>query len=106
MNVIYLPAYWPSVLDNRWSHRPLNAMDPRLRGTDAYHPCALASYGDPNWRTAAWEPDDFVFGDSGGYSAGTRGLDFDPRDVIRWQIRPCTVGAILDEPPWRDWTKW
>jgi len=104
MNVVYLPAYWPSALDNRWSHRPLNAMDPRLRGTDAYHPYALASYGDPNWQTYGWEPDDFVFGDSGGFSAATRGMDLDPRDVIRLQIRFCTVGALLDEPPWRDWT--
>jgi len=106
VTVTYLPAYWPSVLvGNRWTRRPLDAMDPRLRGTDAYHPYALASYGAPNWRGAAWEPEDFVFGDSGGYSMATRDVEINPTDVIRWQIKRCEVGAVLDQPPWQDWSQ-
>ena len=81
-------------------------MDPRLRGTDAYHPYALASYGAPNWRGAAWEPEDFVFGDSGGYSMATRDVEIDPRAALRWQLQRCRVGVLLDAPPWRDWSRW
>ena len=47
---------------------------------------------------------DFIFGDSGGFSAMTLGVRFDPRAVLRWQLR-CSLGPVLDHPPVRDWTR-
>jgi hypothetical protein len=107
MRVVYLPAIWPSALCNRWVSSPLNGMDPRLRGTTAYHPFALTSYAESGWRNQrfTWEPEDFVFGDSGGFSVATRDAHIDPRDALRWQIHRCSVGAILDAPPWLDWSQ-
>jgi hypothetical protein len=108
MRMTYLPAIWPSAMSSRWTTRPMNTLDPRLQGTDAYHPYALASYADPSWRRQRfeWEPEDRIFGDSGGYSAATRGLLFDARAVVQWQINHCDVGAVLDLPPWQDWDQW
>lgn len=107
MKLVYFPVIWPTALSNRWVATPLDAMDPRLRGTAASHPYALISFADAAWRNqrCTWEPEDVIFGDSGGYSAATRGEHFDPSAVIRWQIARCTVGAVLDAPPWRDWTQ-
>src|SRR5690242_14713149 len=107
MKLCYLPAIWPDVL---WNHRvvtPLNWMDPRLRGTTAHHPFGLSSFGNPNWRRQrfTWDADDFIFGDSGGYSVATRQECFDPRDVLGWQLAMCSVGAVLDDPPWVDWSR-
>lgn len=76
----------------------MNWMDPRLRGSAAYHPYALVSY--PYWRRQPyrWDPDEFIFGDSGGFSVYSRGIRIDPRQAIEWQMRFCSVGVILDTP--------
>jgi hypothetical protein len=105
MQLTYLPAIWPDALSNRWTASPINAMDPRLRGTAGYHPHALTSYGTPAWRQQdfRWEPEVFVFGDSGGYSMVRQGVRLDPRAALSWQLRCCSVGAVLDHPPWTDW---
>lgn len=102
MNVTFLPAIMQTSLDNRWTDRPLNWLDPRLDGTSAYHPHALTAY--PNWspQPFTWEPEVSVFGDSGGFQVMTRGLRLDPRAVVRWQIKHTDVGAILDFPPFTD----
>jgi len=77
-----------------------NWMDPRLKGTAGYYPHALASYY--HWRGLQHRPfpeDGFLFGDSGGFTVMTGDVSIDPRDVIDWQVKNCTVGAILDVPP-------
>ena len=107
MNLVYLPAIYPSMLSERWACSSINAMDPRLRGTEAYHPFALVSAAETEWHTRRfqWEPDEFIFGDSGGYSVAKRGIHLDPCDVMRWQLAFSTVGAVLDVPPWSDWSR-
>jgi hypothetical protein len=101
MDLVYLPAIVPDTLANRWTHRPMSALDLRLKGTSAYHPYALTAF--PMWRTQAWKwaPHEFVFGDSGGYSIATRNLSLDPCAVLRWQLRKCAVGPLLDTPPYK-----
>lgn len=78
-----------------------NWMDARLKGTPAYYPNALMAY--PGWHNIRHPgfppPEAYIFGDSGGYSVMTLGLQIDPRDVLRWQFRTCTAGCILDVPP-------
>jgi hypothetical protein len=61
----------------------------------------LLSY--PFWGDAKEMPrtSPYIFGDSGGYSVATTGASVDPERVIRWQIDNCTVGVILDIPPYR-----
>jgi hypothetical protein len=44
----------------------------------------------------------WYFGDSGGFTMMNSGENFDPLDVIRWQISECAVGVILDVPPYAD----
>lgn len=106
MKLVYLPALSRDALSAHWARTPLNPLDPRLRGTAAHHPHALASYW--GWRTQrfTWHPGDFMFGDSGGYSALTLGVTIDPREAIRWQVRFCRVGPILDFPPVDRWSQW
>jgi hypothetical protein len=100
MKLIYLPAINRCALRTNWGITPLNWMDPRLEGTRAFHPFALTSHWYWWKQRFAWEPDDWIFGDSGGYSALTLGVDIDPRHVMRWQVKFCNVGVILDTPPW------
>lgn len=97
---LYLPAILPTTLADYWNVRPMNWMDPNSREAGAYHPFALLSYY--HWRTARFrfEPDTFVFGDSGGYSIATLGANIDPVSSLRWQILNCSVGVILDVPPY------
>lgn len=98
MKLLYLPAMSMDAFRNDWVRTPLNWMDPRLRGSTAHHPHALVSFVQWHRQPFAWEPDDFVFGDSGGYTVLTKGLIIDPRKVIRWQLRHSELGCILDTP--------
>jgi len=102
LKAVYLPAIQPSTLEERWTHRALNWLDPRLRGGPGYHPYLLASY--PRWRRQrfAWEPEIFAFGDSGGFQQLDDRVRFDPCAVLRWQLRLYKVGPILDTPPFTD----
>ncbi len=106
MRLVYLPALSRDAFRSEWARTPLNWMDPRLRGTTAYHPYGLASYAYWGKQRFGWEPEDVIFGDSGGYSVLTRGLIIDPRRVIRWQLRHCDLGVILDTPPGRPNNRW
>lgn len=94
-----LPAVLDTTLDDRWHLSPPNWMDERLRGTPAYYPHALISYY--HWKDVKFRfpKDSYIFGDSGGFSIMTLAAVVDPRDVIRWQLRNCTVGVLLDVPP-------
>lgn len=94
-----LPAVLDTTLDDRWDMSPPNWMDERLRGTAAYYPHALISYY--HWKDVKFKfpKDSYIFGDSGGYSIMTLEAVVDPRDVIEWQLRNCTVGVLLDVPP-------
>lgn len=77
-----------------------NWLDPRHVGTPGYYPHLLVSYF--HWRGLRhrpFPPEGFRFGDSGGYTIMTGDAVIDPREVLNWQIRTCTVGAILDFPP-------
>lgn len=102
MRAHYLPAILPTTLEDRWLLRPIHWMDPRLEGTMDYYPYTLISYY--HWATTkfTFPPGTFIFGDSGGFTIGSLGVSIDPADVIRWQIRNCTVGVILDFPPYGD----
>ena len=97
MRLLYLPAIVRDVVRSR-GVRPSNWLDPRLRGTRAYYPHVLTSY--PFWRGQqfAWDEDQFIFGDSGGFSQFSRGIRLNPVHVIRWQLRHCAVGVLLDTP--------
>lgn len=99
MRWAYLPAMLPTTVADRWGLGPLNWVDPRLKGTAGWHPYALISYH--YWRTERFrfDPEVYVFGDSGGYSVMSIGASIDPVMLILWQIENCTVGAILDHPP-------
>lgn len=106
MKLWYLPALKPGDRQgSRWARSPISCMDPRLRGTAAYHPRALCAYW--YWRTQrfVWEPEDFIFGDSGGFSVRTLGVRIDPEAALRWQLRYCNVGVLLDAPPWKRWSQ-
>lgn len=98
MKYLYLPAILPTTMADYWKVRPVNWMDPRAG--EAYYPYALLSYY--HWRTSrfTFEPEFFVFGDSGGYSIATLGANIDPTSSLRWQILNCSVGVILDVPPY------
>jgi hypothetical protein len=109
VKLIYLPAFGmcsPNsyLLSNQWASSEMSSMDLRLRGTEAFHPYALASYWYWRRQQFEWEPEHFIFGDSGGFSAMTLGAQIDPRESFSWQIRYCTVGAVLDTPPVRQWS--
>lgn len=99
----FLPAIGPYVTDpsKKWRH-PIHWLD-RLNES-IYYPRFLASYalwrdeknGFPFDRTGQ-----VSFGDSGGYTLVTKGDSIDPLEVIRWQLKNCTRGVILDVPPYR-----
>jgi len=95
----YLTAILPTTLSDAWGINPINWIDPRLQGTPGYYPNILLSYY--HWRTdrRTFDPDVFVFGDSGGYSIATLGAVLDPEHVMNWQIRNCDIGVLLDVPP-------
>lgn len=82
-----------------------------------YYPYVLQSFGareerEEKFQRSNLEIDDdvFVMGDSGGFQNATRGLDFDPDEVLDWQLRrfggkntkPMDAGIILDSPPWQE----
>lgn len=105
MRHLLLPAIIARWLDHR-NDRPANWFDPDPEYAHFYRPQALLSRAVWEGRTVS--PDihkatreGFVLGDSGGFSIVSRGASMDPVDVIRWQIRNCTVGVILDVPPYR-----
>lgn len=77
----------------------LNWMDDELAGTDGYYPNALIAY--PRWREIGLNMPTgcHIFGDSGGYSIMTLGIDIDSYDVMRWQQRHAACGPLLDVPP-------
>lgn len=96
-------------------HRYLPAML-NNNGLDFFHddfafrrPQALFSYAlwsmGPRLKRLPAEvlaPDDrFIFGDSGGFSIVSQGVNLDPVSVIRWQRQNTDVGVILDVPPYR-----
>lgn len=100
MEARYLPAIRPDILCNRWVKTPMHWMDARLRDTEAYHPFVLTSFLRCRQQRFTWEPEAFVFGDSGGYSLFSGAVAaISPEAVIRWQIRHCSVGVLLDTPP-------
>jgi len=87
-----------------------NWMDEQVRGTQAYYPHVLASYYYFRNIALALPKDGYVFGDSGGFSlmrhdgeerAGVAPHQrrLDPVDVLEWQARLCSVGALVDKPP-------
>ena len=98
----YLPAILPTTLSNRWGLSPMNFLD-CPEDSPGYFPHALISYY--HWRSSRRELDRNkiqIFGDSGGYSIATLGAEetrIDPTSVIYWQIKYCSVGVILDVPP-------
>jgi hypothetical protein len=100
MDQVYLPAILPTTLYDKWDLHPINWMDPRLRGTEVYYPYALLSFY--HWRSArtVFEDDSHIFGDSGGYSVATLGANIDSPEALRWQLRNCHLGVILDVPPY------
>lgn len=100
MRHVFLPAILPTTLYDKWKLNPINWMDERTAGSPAHYPRVLVSYY--HWRMAQFEfhPDDFIFGDSGGYSVVTLGAQISPREVLHWQIKNCSVGVILDVPPY------
>lgn len=100
----FLPAVGPYVTENpagrTWRH-PIHWFNPA--NPSIYYPYALCSY-------ALWDGKDIpflhdqmtMFGDSGGYTLVTQPNTFlDPTEVIRWQLRNCTRGVMLDVPPYR-----
>lgn len=100
MEHAYLPATGPYVIDpGPWRH-PIHWFD---RETSVFYPRVLLSYAV--WRDAVfpYQRDDFetILGDSGGYSVVTLNVNINPDDVIRWQVKHCTRGLILDIPPYR-----
>lgn len=75
-------------------------MNPKYWDPADFWPNALVSY--PYWKDSNrrhWPEGGYLFGDSGGYSVMTQGITLDARDVLRWQMRTCDVGVILDTPP-------
>jgi hypothetical protein len=95
----YLPAIMPENVMDHWGLSPITWLDPVLRGTDAWYPYALISYYHWHARRFRFDPEVFLFGDSGGYSAASVGAKIDPHSVIRWQVTNCVTGPILDIPP-------
>lgn len=100
MDQVYLPAILPTTLRERWGLRPICWMDPELRGTDAYYPYGLLSYYHWEASRLAFEPDTHLFGDSGGYSVATLNARISAVESLRWQLRFCQVGVLLDVPPY------
>jgi len=87
-----------------------NWMDDEVQGTEGYHPHVLLSYYWFRDKALQFPSESFVFGDSGGFSVLSKGMYrpvgpprhqrwVDPVDVLYWQAKCCTVGAILDVPP-------
>lgn len=100
MEYRYLPALSPGSLSGASDDAgPLHWMDARL-SDDLRHRALLASYHLWNGKDVTYRGDGtYVFGDSGGFSIVSAGAVIDPRRVIRWQLRNCTAGVILDIPP-------
>lgn len=92
MKVVFLPALVDSSMD--WIYE--------IQGEDVQWewPHALISYH--YWRNLRCNfPEDlYIFGDSGGFSVVTQGAVIDPLEVMRWQLRHCHAGVILDRPPY------
>ncbi len=101
MRATYLPVLSSDTLRPGSVLTPTDWMDPRLP-KDVRHPYALVSFAYWSRARFRFEHDEFVFGDSGGYSVLTQGRQFDPLDVLRWQVRNCTVGCLLDTPPFAE----
>ncbi len=99
MKALFLPAVLPTTLTDRWGTRPLNWLDPRVKGAPSYYPHLLQSFY--HWTSSRLHipRDGYRFGDSGGYTIATQGVLIDPREVLLWQIEHSTGGAILDHPP-------
>jgi hypothetical protein len=108
MRQIFLPV---------WAHSRFIAMarDLQLPGVDAgpgsnpawidasplRYAHGLISY--VHWkRPFVFPPGAHIFGDSGGFTLGVGRTDvrLDPVAVLEWQAGLCTVGCILDLPPW------
>ena len=103
MKHLFLPAIICRWLDER-NGRPANWLDPAY--PDFHRPQALISHAV--WSGLDMPPvldharkNGFLLGDSGGFSIVSRGVSLDPVNVIRWQQKHCTVGVILDVPPYR-----
>lgn len=103
MRHIFYPAVGPYSIrqhsEGPWRH-PTHWMDPEVEET--FTPYALLSYA--LWAKAHWpweREQHCLLGDSGGYSLVSRQTKIDPERVLRWQIRKCRVGLMLDVPPYR-----
>jgi hypothetical protein len=94
----YVPAIGPYVTDpGPWRH-PIHWLDP---STPVFYPRVMASY--PLWLDTSLpvsREEATIVGDSGGYEVVTQGLSLDPEEVIRWQLKNCSRGMILDIPPY------
>lgn len=104
MKAIYVPAVHPSAVIIPGANPydiPLHWLDKRY--PDRYYPHVLWSYAYWGTEKAPKHLGDGVqvLGDSGGYAVITQGESFDPARIIRWQLRHCTRGMILDIPPYR-----
>lgn len=113
MQQILLPAigpyviFWHDLPDGR--SLPLHWLDPEY--PDLYYPYALFSYHFWTNKEAIRKMasigmhgegpgDKVVFGDSGGYSVVTKGAVIDPEEALKWQLRYCQRGVMLDIPPY------
>lgn len=78
---------------------PMNWLDPLLSADQKYL-SLLASYAVWTGKALPFDPKEmYVFGDSGGFSVVSTGAPIDPRQSLRWQMRNCTAGVMLDIPP-------
>lgn len=93
MEAIFLPALGESTF--RWIYQIQEG-----KGESWDWPCALLSYHYWGSSKRAFPPGLPIFGDSGGFSVVTQGAQIDPVQVMKWQLRVCRSGVILDRPPY------
>lgn len=99
MEYLYLPAVAPGTMQQMEGAGPMNWVDPSLPADKQYHN-VLVSYAVWNGKDIPFDKQKgYVFGDSGGFSVVSTGASIDPRKSLRWQMRHCTTGVILDIPP-------
>lgn len=102
MELRFLPVFDRTILTDKWGLSPVCWLDPRLQGTPEYHPYTLLSAYYWYKERFAFPADTWVFGDSGGFSLGKQGtrMILSAEQVLRWQITSCSVGCVIDLPPY------
>lgn len=99
MEYKYLPAIAPGVLQEMDGVGPMHWLDTKLPSHLRYG-SFLASYHVWRGKSIPYPREGmYIFGDSGGFSVVSTGASIDPRRSLRWQMRNCTMGVILDIPP-------